>query len=362
MKILHLTTAHADDDVRIYIKEVSSLAQHYDTALIAPRRSERIYSDITYLPLTPARSRMQRLLLQREALRLVKQFGPDVVHLHDPELLFLGLYFKLQGLKVIWDVHEDLPKQMQKKAWIPAVLKEPGARVVQILEKTLVPQFDAVVSATPSIAKKFSSHPLSVTVRNYPRLEEFSSHKESTKKAQFIYAGGISPERGAKEMAQAISQLRQAHNAQLAVAGRFATPELESYYTESEGIICLGWLRRDEISKVYSESLAGIVALHATPNHLEALPIKMFEYMAAGLPVIASDFPLWRSIINKYQCGLLINPDRPEELAAAMRWILEHKQEASDMGRRGRLAIESELNWDYETDRLIGMYRSLEQS
>lgn len=362
MKILHLTTVHPDDDVRIYVKQAVSLAAHYDTALIAPRRSERIYGDITYLPLTPVRSRAQRLLLQREALRLVRQFGPDVVHLHDPELLLLGFYLKARGHRVVWDVHEDLPKQMQKKAWIPQAIKGPGASVVRTLERLFVPHFDAVVSATPSIAEKFADHPTSVTVRNYPRVEEFGVAESSGRKPQFVYAGGISLERGALEMLEATAQLRQSHDAYLAIAGKFASPDLEQRYGQAEGTEYQGWLGRQEISRVYGESLAGMVVLHDTPNHIESLPIKMFEYMAAGLPVIASDFPLWRIIVEKYQSGLLVNPTNPADIAAAMKWVLEHPEEARQMGERGRQAVEQELNWDNEFRELLNMYRTLGKS
>lgn len=360
MKVLHLTTAHADDDVRIYVKEAASLAQHYDTALIAPRRSQKVYSDVTYLPLRPAGTRAQRLLLQREALRLVQQFRPDVVHLHDPELVLLGLYLKTQGYKVVWDVHEDLPKQMQKKEWIPEWARGPGAAVVRSLEQLVTPHFDAVVSATSSIQNKFESHQRPLVVRNYPRFEEFSSVGGGVKKARFVYAGGISKERGVFEMIDALSHLRNTTSAELHLAGSFANSAAEEAVRSAQGVQYLGWLGREQIAEAYAGALAGMVTLHPTPNHIESLPIKMFEYMAAGLPVIASDFPLWRSILSKYRCGLLVDPLAPEQIAGAMRWMLDHPEEAAEMGRRGKEAVQTELNWDAEFTKLLAMYRTLE--
>jgi glycosyltransferase involved in cell wall biosynthesis len=113
------------------------------------------------------------------------------------------------------------------------------------------------------------------------------------------------------------------------------------------------------VQTLLSKVRAGLVTLHPTPAYLEAYPVKMFEYMAAGLPVIASDFPLWRSIITKEQCGLLVDPLDPKALAKAMRWVLENPVEAEAMGRRGREAVLTTYNWDAEAAKLKVLYRKI---
>jgi glycosyltransferase involved in cell wall biosynthesis len=81
--------------------------------------------------------------------------------------------------------------------------------------------------------------------------------------------------------------------------------------------------------------------------------------MEAGLPVIASNFPLWRQIIEKYDCGILVDPLNPLEISDAMRWILDHPEEAIKMGARGREAVLREFNWDAESLKLTECYERL---
>lgn len=102
--------------------------------------------------------------------------------------------------------------------------------------------------------------------------------------------------------------------------------------------------------------------MYPTPNHVHAQPNKLFEAMAAGVPVIASDFPAWRDIIEPLQCGLLVDPMSPAAISEAMIWIMEHPKEAFDMGMRGRKAVEQTYNWQHESVTLLGIYHELDDS
>ena len=99
--------------------------------------------------------------------------------------------------------------------------------------------------------------------------------------------------------------------------------------------------------------------LKPVEHEMLTLPIKLFEYMAAGVPVIASDFPLWREIVDSVGCGVLVDPNKPEEIAAAMRWMLENPEETETMGQRGRAAVLKQFNWDNEAETLIQTYESI---
>lgn len=84
--------------------------------------------------------------------------------------------------------------------------------------------------------------------------------------------------------------------------------------------------------------------------------------MSAGIPVIASDFPLWKEIVEGSGCGLLVNPLDPEAIAEAIKWLLENPEKAETMGKRGRKAIEECYNWDKESVKLISFYRKFDRS
>ena len=105
--------------------------------------------------------------------------------------------------------------------------------------------------------------------------------------------------------------------------------------------------------------MAGLVTFYPLPNHVDAQPNKMFEYMSSGLPVIASNFPLWKKIIEGNKCGLCVDPLDPAAIAKAIDYIVSHPDEARAMGENGKRAVYEKYNWGVESEKLISLYRSL---
>ena len=126
-----------------------------------------------------------------------------------------------------------------------------------------------------------------------------------------------------------------------------------------EKIDALGYLDRKAVRDVLARSMAGLVTLHPIVNYIDALPVKMFEYMVAGIPVIASNFPLWREIIEGNKCGLCVDPLNPSEIAKAIDYILTHPEEAQRMGENGLKAVKEQYNWSVEEKKLLALYEQL---
>lgn len=306
--------------------------------------------------------RTRRFLVgSKRVFRAVRRIGARVIHFHDPELIPVSLLLRILGCTVIYDVHEDLPKQILNKHWIPLLLRRPVALVLGWMEGLAGRCFSGVVAATPHIGRRFPT-PRTVVARNFPVLAEFPSPiHDADQDGTFAYVGVIAAIRGAREMVQAAGCLNGA--ARLHLAGNFSPPEFEEELAQLSGwgnVHCLGWLDREAVAELLAGACAGLVVLHPTASYVESLPVKLFEYMAAGVPVIASDFPIWREIVEEAGCGTLVDPLNPDDIAAAMAWMQDNPTEARAMGARGRAAVETRYNWTQESEALLGLYRALE--
>jgi glycosyltransferase involved in cell wall biosynthesis len=361
IKIVHLTTAHPRFDSRIYYKQCHSLMFHgYDvTLIVADGQGDQHIDGIIIKDIGGYAQRAKRILLSPfKAYSVVKQVAPRIVHIHDPELLFTGLLLKIFGMSVVYDAHEDLPEQIKRKFWIPRYFRPVVSWLSKQLLRFILYFYDAVVVATDGISAKIS-HKKVVTVKNYPILAEFTQDKPIVKEiGQFCYAGLMSEDRGLFTMVTALPKDR----AMLVLAGIFHQKSLkEKFFKQAikRNINFLGFLSRKEIADVYSSSVGGLVVLHSDCGYEETLPIKLFEYMAASLPVICSDFPFWVEILEGYECGFIVDPMNINEINNAMQRLIDDPELALKMGREGRKLVEDKYNWDREAKKLIALYADL---
>jgi len=371
-KIAHLTSVHPRYDTRIFLKMCTSLAKdsRYKVYLVVaddlPDEEKNGVTIVSVGKTTGGRlSRMTRTVgrVYKKAMEL----DCDLYHFHDPELLPIGIMLKCKGKKVIYDVHEDVPKQTLSKDYLPVMIRQPLAWTIGAVEWIGAKILDAIVPATPKIAEKFPARK-TVTIQNFPIHDELvivSPAPYQERPAVFVYMGGIERVRGAKEMVRAMEYFRDGSNIRLSLAGDFSSIMLYNELNmlpEWQFVDYHGHVSREQVASLLNSARAGLVLFHPEPNHIDAQPNKLFEYMSAGLPVIASDFPLWRRIIDGAGCGLLVDPLDPAAIAKAMRWILEHPAEAEAMGQRGRKAVEQTYNWGAEAPKLLDLYNKLLKS
>jgi glycosyltransferase involved in cell wall biosynthesis len=367
-KIVHLSTAHSATDIRIFLKECRTLAKAgYDVSLIAKAERSELRDGVRILNISPERrSRSARFVAgSLEVFRKAWSCKADLYHFHDPELIPVGMLLRLSGARVIYDVHEDVPKQILGKDWISDRLKRPISGVMRMLEQGATrTSFSGIIAATHAIGANFPDN-ITCAVQNFPLPEELgrplSAKLSGDRAPQAIYVGGITRIRGLLENVAAMEHVTTP-GARLALVGTCNEPETASAARGSPGwakVTDLGQLSRQDAAQAMTESRVGIVLFHPVPNHIEAQPNKMFEYMSVGLPVIASDFPLWRAIIDGAKCGLLIDPMDPRAIAKAIDWIFSNPQEADAMGRRGMEAVRSRYNWTSEGEKLLSFYEKV---
>lgn len=369
MRVLHVTSVHPRRDVRIFFKECVWIARTgvgEVALLVLDGLGDDMDCGIAVRDFgRPRGGRIGRAGCGNWYMLLgAWKTRPAVVHFHDPELILSAILLRGLGYQIIYDVHEDVPSQTLSKGWIPRMLRRPVAWGLSVMEGLSATVFTAIVAATPTIAARFPPRK-TVIVQNFPILSEFmvpDAPPYAQRPATFVYVGGISESRGAREMVRAVNLLQGHAGARLELGGECSSQSLETELRTGPGAARIGfhgWMSRSEVARVLGRARAGLVVLHPSRNYLDAYPVKMFEYMAAGLPVIASDFPLWRRIIERAGCGILVDPLDANAIARAMQWILEHPDEAEVMGRRGRKAVEDEYNWSNEAEKLLHVYRRL---
>jgi glycosyltransferase involved in cell wall biosynthesis len=360
MRVVHLASQHPADDVRIFLKECRSLAKAgYDVHYVAPEAAGGTHDGVTlhgfalpggYRPLQIAR-RLWRVW------RTARSLGADLVHFHEPALLPVALLLKRSGARIVYDVHEDhlsaLDDGPYAETW-----KQLGLRLFERLGRRTC---DGFVAATPAIARTLPPN-RTVEVLNYARPEEFAEAAAGAASgANVVYVGVITLGRALREMIEAAGRLRDPQ-ARLVLIGAFATPELEQEARSLSGwsrVDYLGPRKRHEVGEQLAAARAGLVLFHPQPNHTQALPNKIFEYMAAGLPIVASDFPYWRSLLEPINCAVWVDPLDPEVIAAAIDHLLSDEERAREMGRRGASAVRERLNWEHEAPKLVELYGRL---
>lgn len=364
--IAHLTSAHPRQDTRIFIKQCRSLAArgHSVTMIVADGLGDTEHDGVKILDVGKPVDRVARVTRSTgKVFCLAKSINADIYVLHDPELIPAGMKLRSQGKAVVFDSHEDIPKQILSKPYLGRISAFVTAHCFGYYEKYTCHRFNGVVGATPFIRDKFKHiNPNTVDINNYPILEEFPNARPwREKKAQVCYVGNITRPRGVSELVQACAVLETSTT--LILAGKFETDKLGSEIGEMTGwdhVYAPGHIDRKAVGDVMSMSMAGLVTLHPLENYLQALPVKMFEYMAAGIPVIASNFPLWKTIIESNACGICVDPMAPSAIAEAIDYIATHPEHAQQMGINGRRAVKKRYNWHAEAKKLFDFYENIE--
>lgn len=362
-KICHISTAHPTFDTRIYHKECRTIAKSdYDVYLLIANDKDEISDDVKIIHLPRENGRLYRFLKKRKiALKKALEIDADIYHFHDPELIPIGVKLKKLGKKVIYDVHEDVPKQILTKEWLKSdIIRKLVSSIFNKYEKKAAKSFDRIVCVSDDIAKNFNLNK-TVIVRNFPVISDIDSINAidmEKKTPVVIYAGGLTKIRGIKEIIQAMSFLKG--EVRLWLLGKWENKSYEEECMKTKGweyVDYFGLKPQKEAYSYMKKSDIGIVNFWPVDNHISALPNKPFEYMACELPMVMSDFEYWRNVFKG--CFLGVDPNKPRDIAGVIQNLLKDRKLMKKLGRNGREFVLSKYSWESEGKVLLNMYAEL---
>lgn len=375
VKVCHLASLHKMNDMRIFEKECKSLAKGgFDVTLIGfgPSAKTETIDGVRCISLfCPIKNNFEILSKRNKmSLEAALKVDAEIYHLHEPELLPVGMKLKRKGKTVIFDSHEfygwQLRDNIHKIKIIkvsPWMMKVVG-KCYMIYEKRVCKRFDAVIQVCTMNGENYFAKRCRKTlfIRNLPSLSDYTRKTpiHFSERSRVAMIGGLSKERGITQLVNAAYQAK----AHLLLAGAFLP---KAYETELRGMpefACVdyqGFLDKNGMVGLLEQANIGASTLLHVGQYdkIDTFPTKVYDYMSMELPVVISDTEFAKKMNDKYHFAICVSPDKPEEIAAAIRWLNSHPEEAIEMGKNGRKAIESEFNWERESEKLIGFYKSL---
>lgn len=366
MKICILTTTHSPVDGRIFHREAKTLRKRHEITLIAPSEKSDIYTSdkIKIITVKKGRSNIFHILTVWRIFRVALHLKSDVYHCHEPDALLIGSILKLLfRKKVIYDIHEHWPSEIpfdigiRQKSLLFSVL----TGYISAIELLLARYSDRIIGVSESVGERFIQlNP--VIIPNYPVIDNYTNYDESTHDPNSLMyvAGQMHAFHGIHECIEAMIRLLPS-NPQLVLflIGNIREDlhEVLSRPEVKENVKRCGFLPYDKLHEILIGGGIGLLVFQPYYYNIKiGLPNKLFDYMLAGLPVIASNFPEIRKIVLDAKCGLLIDPTDVDALADAILHIIENPSIAKEMGKNGKMAIFSRYNWSTLENKLLDIY------
>ncbi|EOR24631.1 glycosyltransferase [Clostridium sartagoforme AAU1] len=364
-KICHISTAHKENDSRILLKECQSLSKAgYDVSLIINSNHDKTLYGTNIKALDYNNTgRLHRFFKKsRIALDKAIELDADLYHFHDPELIKLGMALKKKGKKVIYDVHEDVPKQILAKSYLgPIWIRKIISRGYNFYEKNRSKSFDAIIAASDELAAKFDNKS-SISVKNFAIRDVIENAKpikrENNDKFVIIYVGSITKIRGIRELIQ-VTELFLG-KVELWILGPFESEELKKECMSLEGYKYCKYFGSLPVKDVYSYIKAadlGMCTLYPTENYKESIPIKVLEYMACEKPLVLSDFEFWKKFFGNV--GKYVDPLDINSIKEGIEYFSEDRSRIEIIGKENKESFINNFSWDREEKKLLELYKKV---
>lgn len=354
-RIVHLTTSHDPRDIRVFRKECLSLRKVFqDVHLVAPFKESYEDQGVCVHAVPPHAGRIGRIVRTLPRVYSVaRRLTADIYHLHDPDLLVLAPLLRRSGARVIFDSHEDYPRDLYSRPYLKGFFGRAIVWAYTAFERRIFRRLDAVVTVNRAMTERVSKiQRNTVTVYNFPIAKELPEPKNVPgSPSKVVWLGLLNAARGVATLDAAARQLPPGT---IEVIGR-----CDDIDPVTSALVYLGRMEYQEALKRTADYAAGLATFASHDFHQDMFPIKLFEYMLMGLPLVASNFPKWKCLFGDADCAILVDPDDANDIARAVQWVLRNPSEARAMGLRGRSLALRKYSWQTEAKKLVGLYGNL---
>ena len=375
IKVCHLASKHKMNDMRIFEKECKSLAKSgFDVTLIGfgeTAKTETIDGVRCISLYCPIKNNLE-LLRKRNKLiyNAALEVDATLYHIHEPELLPVGMKLKRKGKTVVFDSHEFYGWQLRDNIHkikivkvSPALMKILG-KLYMHYEARICNRIDAVIQVCTMNGVDYFANRCkkSLYIRNLPNSTDFRRKTliDFSDGISIAMIGGITKERGVTQLVKAAYQA----GAKLSLAGVFIPKTYRNELEQKPEYQCVdykGFLNKEGMIALLEQANIGASTLLNIGQYdkIDTFPTKVYDYMSMELPVIISSTEFAQKMNEKYHFAICVNPERPEEICEAINWIKTHPDQAIEMGKNGRKAIKEEFNWEKESEKLVKFYNTL---
>jgi len=369
IKVCHIISGYYRIDARVFQRQCKSLKKYgFEVSVLTNDGNlEEIIDDIKFYSCEITyNSRIKTMILATsQFIEKAKEIDADVYQLHSPELFNLGIKLKKLGKKVIYDAHEDLPRHILEKDWIPKYFRKPISYFVEIYMNYVLKRFDYIITPHSHVLNSLKHKVKNIElIANFPLvkpLNSFSFEEYLERESIICYTGTVYPYSNQELL---VSLLDSFDNLKYDIAGFIDESLLNKIKNIGNNLVTfhgrIPWL---ELSNFYQKSIIGYVLYDYKLNLGFKLGSygtnKIFEYMEEGLPFICTDYILWKKICDDYKCGVYVEPGNKEQLYNAINFLISNKQEAYKMGQNGKEAVIKVFNWDSQEIKYVNIFTNL---
>lgn len=365
-RVCHLTTVHPRFDNRIFKKECISLVNAgYEVKLIVgDGKGSAIESGVDICDLGFYHTAFKRIFIAPFVFAYAAlRKKATVYHFHDPELIITGLILRIFGKKVIYDIHEDYTTSIIHRDYIPNPLKKLVKFFWLTFENTSSIFFHQII-AEKYYKRRF---PKAIPILNYPNLSTQAKSNNHSIGDTMLYTGNINEERGALIHSNILNYTDNIAIKMIGFCSSITWNKIKVIANQkNDKLTVIGvdsYVNYNEIKIRYEQDsfLCGLAIFPESSHFIEKELTKFFEYMQYGMPIICSNFPVWKNLVEDNDCGICVNPNSESEIKNAITFLQENPERAKEMGRNGIKAVKDQFNWTIEEEKLIDLYNSISE-